>query len=745
LSVALSACLGLLGSAALARSDRSCVRRVVSGALSARLGLLGSAAPARFDRSCVRRVVSGALSACLGLLGSAALARFDRSCVRRVVSVALSARLGLLGSAAPARSDRLRRRRGRLAVLVVVRGVVVVCGLLGSATSAQARAVWRPCDKGILSCARVSAPLDPTGRVPGRVSLFVERYQVAEHPTATIVALAGGPGQSGVDLFGRFRADFQAVLGTRALVMFDERGIGRSGPLDCPVPVAAGLGGREIAACARRLGVRARFYSTDDTVADLEAIRRTLRLGRIDLYGVSYGTFPATQYARRHPADVAHLVLDSTVPADGDPPVNLSAYASARRQLATICAVACPALSPAADLAAWLRRLPPTVPAAASRAKRLVVSRAQAGQIVLGALDAADLDPFVRASIPAALRLAAEGDTAAVVRLGDIAVASEQAEASVDVTPPAGPAGATTVAVDVEPIATRCEDERFAWATTDSLARRESDVRREQSQLSPAALAPLAPSTAVADAVIGDCERWPYSGGNPPREPGPLAGVPTLILSGENDVRTPLEQAGVLADQIPGAILLAVPGVGHAVLADDHSDCAKRAVAAFLTGGRVVPCEVGPPQPVDPLPPARLDGLAPPSVSGMPGDVLSACVLTLRHDVGLVTPYFTPGLALAGSAGGGLVVGSAAGRSTARLDRLSYIRSVALTGTLTLGRGFASGDLRVSVSGHAYGNLRLRPNGTITGTLGGRRLTLPTADRQAIDTAHGLDFATRLR
>jgi pimeloyl-ACP methyl ester carboxylesterase len=628
-----------------------------------------------------------------------------------------------------------------------------------------------------LTCARVWVPLDPAGRVPGRISLLVARYSIAPHPTRTLVALPGGPGQSGVDLFARFRNDFQAVLGTRALVMFDERGVAASGQLDCRIPAGAALAGQVITGCADQLGPQAAFYSTDDTVADIEAIRRALRLGRIDLYGVSYGTFPATEYARRYPQNLAHLVLDSPLPADGDPDVNLDSFASIRRQLATVCTVVCRGLDPLGDLDRLLSRLPVTTPARgrlaltrdeagrvvrsrgeaggvvlsrdkAGRVVRspgdvgsVVLSRGEAGRVVLNALEAADLDPLIRASIPAALQLGAAGDLSAVVRLGDLAVASEQAEAAVGATRPATTGSPSTVAVDVEPVATRCEDERFAWSSRDSLTARQAKVRAEEARLSPAGVAPFAPSVAIAGAVISACERWPGAGDRPAREDARLPGVPTLILSGEDDVRTPLEQSEALAAEIPGAKVLGVPNVGHAVLADDHSDCAKRGVAAFLTGATVLACTAGPPPPVDPVPPASIAQLAPAApLAGEPGEVLAASVVTLRHDVGLATPYLAPGLAVAGTAGGGLVDESGA----VRLNAISYVRPVGLTGTLKPGTGYATGDLRVSLSGRHYGSLRLAANGTITGTLGGERFTLPTAARQAIDTTAGLDFYTRL-
>jgi pimeloyl-ACP methyl ester carboxylesterase len=618
----------------------------------------------------------------------------------------------------------------------------MLAALFGSAAGADARTTMRVCgDHGRLTCGRVSAPLDPSGRVPGRVSLFVERYATVAHPSATLVALAGGPGQSGVATLGVFRDAFSSILRTHALVTFDERGVGRSGPLDCPLDT--------IAACARRLGVRARFYSSDDTVSDIEAIRRALGLGRIDLYGVSYGTFPATQYARRYPSHLAHLVLDSTVPADGDLDVKLNSFASIRRQLGSICITVCPGLDPTGDLDALLAGLPRT------SSSGLGLTRGDAGGIVLDALYAADFDPLIRASIPAALRLGAGGDRSAVLRLGALAVASdlatgdegEPAVGGPSATPGASASSATPAGSsgsDIEDIATRCEDERFVWSAGDSPALRALKVLREEARLPPAEVAPFPVSAAFESSGIDECERWPTAGDHPAREPGRLPDVPTLILSGADDVRTPLEQATALAAEIPGSTLLAVPGVGHAVLSNDSSGCAERALDSFLASAPVSPCSAGTPSPVDPLPPSSLAALAPAApLTGEPGEVLTASVLTLRHDVGLTVPYAVPYLTVPGTVAGGLVYVADDGHEVVDLIGISYVRSVTLTGLLGPGRPDGTGRLVVDVGGHAYGTLHLAATGAITGRLGGRSFELSNAERQAIDAAH-LGFVTQL-
>ena len=86
--------------------------------------------------------------------------------------------------------------------------------------------------------------------------------------------------------------EFGNALGNKDLVLFDQRGTGRSGVLRCP-----GLEGRQIGnvdaavkACANAIGPRRRFYTTWDSAQDIEAVRRALGIGKITLIGVSYGT-----------------------------------------------------------------------------------------------------------------------------------------------------------------------------------------------------------------------------------------------------------------------------------------------------------------------------------------------------------------------------------------------------------------------------------------------------------------------
>src|SRR5436190_437555 len=67
------------------------------------------------------------------------------------------------------------------------------------------------------------------------------------------------------------------------------------------------------ATCAARLGPAAHLYTTAAFADDLDAVRAALGLRKVSLYGVSYGTYAALAYARRHPGGVEQLILDSVL------------------------------------------------------------------------------------------------------------------------------------------------------------------------------------------------------------------------------------------------------------------------------------------------------------------------------------------------------------------------------------------------------------------------------------------------
>jgi pimeloyl-ACP methyl ester carboxylesterase len=219
--------------------------------------------------------------------------------------------------------------------------------------------VFKPCGRvTIAQCGKVVVPLErPTAS--SIVSLSVRRVKVPGPKRGTVFALAGGPGQAATPFTEDIAFSLRKTLNGREVVTFDQRGIGGSGLLRCPTLEAVGeqtlhVGGAA-ADCADTLGPRRAFYTTRDSVEDLEAVRRAVGAERVILFGVSYGTKLALAYAAAYPNRVERLILDSVVPADGPDPFMRESLGAIPRILGLLCKSRCARITP--DLAADVARL----------------------------------------------------------------------------------------------------------------------------------------------------------------------------------------------------------------------------------------------------------------------------------------------------------------------------------------------------------------------------------------------------
>src|SRR3954451_18716722 len=298
-----------------------------------------------------------------------------------------------------------------------------VVALLAAASPAAAIKT-HPCrDEPAGRCGTLVVPLDRSGKVKGRVPI---RFAVlgklrGKNP---ILALSGGPGQAGVILLDDFADSLgPAVRGGRAVVVLDQRGTGFSGTLRCKPLEKSDLlkAGREAGICAKRLGAKRDYYFSEDSVADMDALRAALGIKKWSLYGVSYGTYVATVYARRHPDRVDKLILDSIVEPDGPSPLYGTTFAAIPRVLRGICSgrlcrsVTNDVVADTAKLVARLRRSPLKghVVGLSGRRKSATFGRNR----LFASLLSGDFDQSLRAEYPTAMRSALHGDSAPIIRL----------------------------------------------------------------------------------------------------------------------------------------------------------------------------------------------------------------------------------------------------------------------------------------------------------------------------------------
>ncbi len=642
----------------------------------------------------------------------------------------------------------------KLAVAVLAAPLALVCALPASSSAAPPASgaiAYGPCPgSNELACGHLTVPLDPSGATPGTITLAVRRRRApVGEASSAVVALAGGPGQSAIP----FTEDFTEVLGpildTRDLLVFDQRGTGLSHPLAChgfEQPGSYRSAGALLAACAEQIGPERAFYTTPDSVADIEALRRAGGYEKLVLWGTSYGTKVAEQYAQQYPQHVEALILDSVVRPAGPDPLDRSTFEAVPRVLRQLCAYhQCAHItpSPVGDLARIVRRMH-----GGTLSGRWIGGHghAQAVQVsaneLLDVLLAGDFNPILRAEFPASARAAARGDTAPLVRL--LARASGayggEHEASEGVDEPLF-------------LTTTCEEEAFPWSRTASPSERLAQATAAIDALPASATAPFTPTNMLDFDELRTCAHWLFATPAPPAVPETMPNVPTLIVSGADDLRTPTANARALAAQIPDAHLLVVPNTGHSALESEPTSCARKALQTMFTDGVGVqpirPCPAGPPPPLEglaPLAPERLSDVpAAPGNHGRAGRTLQAVVLTLAD---FSRQFVLQLLETAGGASGlsgvnpsqldsgGLRAGWVQlAKGALRFHSYSYVPGVTISGTLEA----KSVTLRIGGSAAARGTLRLRSHKALVGELGGQRVHLNRSSRTATAAIVGAD------
>ncbi len=595
--------------------------------------------------------------------------------------------------------------------------LLVAAGLfLLASPSANAAIAYAPCSAGsALQCGSLDVPLDRSGAVPGTVRLAAARRVAPSNPTNTaVLGLAGGPGQASLPLIADFAALMAPGLATRDLLMFDQRGTGNSSPLKCSLNAGSlTVAGQR---CAGELGARRSLFTTAASVEDIEALRVNSGYDKFVLYGVSYGTKVALDYAARYPSRVAGLILDSVVLPPGPDPLQRSTFAAMRRVLTELCAGgACSGISgnAAGDLAGRVRSLARKplrglLTSARGAHQRVEIVRSDLFDVML----TGDLNPTLRAELPGALTSARKGDSAPLIRL----VARSAGIISFQ--------GSGNDFSDAVFAATLCEEGNFPWNRALNLTGRAQQINAAAKAAGEGAFSPFDSATALTTEMVSLCIGWPSTtGGYVPA--GPLPNVPTLVIDGATDIRTPLEDAVAVRSLIPGAQVLAVPYTGHSALASDLSEeqCAPRAVRQFFIGETVTPCAPSS-NPFSPTPvaPTKFSRLKATGRGGKVGRTITAALATAqdmrRQVIGDALEAGRLPARAGGLRGGRIVVRN----EILTLFSVTYVPGVKVSGTVPLNSG-AKQRLTLSGSKAAKGKLTVTPT-TITGRLGGRKISL---------------------
>jgi len=361
-----------------------------------------------------------------------------------------------------------------------------------------------------------------------------------------VVLLAGGPGQSALEVYPRVAGVFELLRSNRPVLLVDQRGTGSSEKLDCEIPsiedpFAADTSTEamaELAAqCASELSVDPAPFTTEDAVADLDAVRAALGIEQLNLIGGSYGTRFGQRYAKRHPQRVRTLVLDSVVPESlvlgSEHGRNLDAALQGQFERCRLEPVCVERFGDPAELLTQLRQ----------RSVEEIEKQTVIHPRTMEQRQAA----FSPEILAAAVRLQAYApETAALLPLGlDEAVAG-RAQSLIG--------QAWLMSDDLS------ESISFGLQLSVSCA---EDLPRLQPDASQAEAGTLLGSTMI-DTLSAQCENWPTRGEMPADMAEPLkVDLPVLLMSGQYDPVTPPRYADEVAEHLPNSRTLVAPGQGH--------------------------------------------------------------------------------------------------------------------------------------------------------------------------------------
>jgi len=421
----------------------------------------------------------------------------------------------------------------------------------------------------------------PTDALCGTVTVFENRHTaigrqirlwVVVLPSLASTAsddplffLAGGPGQAAAQLASQIRGAFRQVQRTRDIVLVDQRGTGKSNPLNCRSGAsslremtegsAAALA--RLRRCLDGYDADVRLYTTDIAMDDLDDVRAVLGYDRINLYGGSYGTRAALVYVRQHGEHVRSIVLDGVAPTD----MRLPLFTARDAQHALDKALAdCEAESACNG----------TFPAMASRIRNLITSLDRHPRHVrivhprTGIAEDVDVDarlvssvifnalysPLTASIVPALVDRAEKDDYQGLFAL---ALAGEGAGEDMSI--------GMQLSVLCSEDASRVSPEELAHQTSKSVF-----------------------GSHLIGSQLEACAIWPRGTVHDDYYRPVISDVPALVLSGEVDPVTPPVWGESVVKHLSHGKHLIMPSTGHGVV---MTPCGNRIVSDFIKRGSV--------------------------------------------------------------------------------------------------------------------------------------------------------------
>lgn len=378
--------------------------------------------------------------------------------------------------------------------------------------------------------------------------------------------LAGGPGQGAAKLAKLVRTMFSSVQRERDIVLVDQRGTGKSNPLDCfnddddsldTLAQTQAQAIERLKACQAKYDADLTQYTTTIAMDDLDDVRAFLGYDKINLYGGSYGTRAALVYMRQHGDRVRAAVLDGVAPPDMSLPLFFPRDAQrAFELLAKDCAedAGCNTAYPnllerTRTLMDRLRKDPPLVKLTHPRTGVTADVRIEA-RLVANVIVMALYSSTMTALVPAVVAAAERNDFQSMLALAGM---NDSGEPNMSV--------GMQLSVICAEDAPRITPEEFK--------------KRSESTLFGEYIMPIQQD---------GCSFWPRGKVDPSFYEPLTSPIPTLVMSGEVDPVTPPSWGEQVAKTLSNSKHLVMPGTGHT---PGGTGCGQRVIRSFIERGSV--------------------------------------------------------------------------------------------------------------------------------------------------------------
>ena len=455
----------------------------------------------------------------------------------------------------------------------------------------------KPCKDTDLTCLTLKVPRDHRANDADATLDITFAINLASKASKGVLFYAvGGPGGSGVNAAEGYLAAFDKSLTENMdIVFFDQRGVGPVHGIQCATAQAAydsadlpidqpdlvrGVTQTYVTDCLAEMASTdlLGLVTTDQAIRDLEVFRQAIGSPKVWIYGESYGTQFAQQYASAFPTAIKGVILDGVVDLTRSFEGYYATYIEGSERILTRVFAACKTIADCQtdmngdatqvydDLIARLQNA--AIDLNLPLGDDTFAIRTLTQGMVEGNAFFALYGPKGRATFLRALAAASRQNYLPMLRLAYENLTIDAATG--DPTPDPDWFGAAYYAIT-------CSDYADVGDSTDAvIAQIMADTK---------AFAPLAPRllrTYYSERLV--CALWPHHGN--PKRPEPFAGgdYPTLVLNADTDPITPAPMAYSVYDNVKNGFLVVMQGGPHVIWGRDLA-CPDEIVANLLYEG----------------------------------------------------------------------------------------------------------------------------------------------------------------